>query len=245
MPEAQTIDRDAGDYERIGAAAAAHGLIPRGGFHPRAGDAVPVLADGRAVATVVLIGNAGAGLWPAFAVSPEARDGAPHPLDRWSRRVIEEIAGQFGASACFPGDGPPWPPFVAWAKRAEAVTESPIGILVHPDYGLWHAYRGALLLDRSIDLPPADERAPPCLTCPEQPCRTACPVGAFGGGGYDVGACVGFLAGPDGTRCGGGCLARRACPVGQQYNYPPAQQALHLNAFLVAQGRGPRLGDDP
>ena len=238
------MDQRATDYQRIAAAAARHGLILRGGFHPRAGDAVPDLGDGRAARTVVLVGNAGASLWPAFSASPEAADGAPHPLDRWARRVIDAIAADFGASACYPNDGPPWPPFVAWARRAGPVTESPIGILVHPDYGLWHAYRGALLLDRAIELPPPDRRPPPCETCPDQPCRSACPVGAFRADGYDVAACVDFLAGPDGPRCGGGCLARRACPVGQEYNYPRAQQALHLDAFLVAQGRAPRFGGD-
>lgn len=238
-------NRNATDYARIAAAAADHGLILRGGFHPGANDTVPPLADGRQTRAVVLVGNTGDGLWPVFATSPEARDGAPHPLDRWSRRVIDGIAAGCGGTACYPNDGPPWLPFVAWAKRAGPVTESPIGILVHPDYGLWHSYRGALLLADPIELPPPDRRPPPCASCPHQPCRTACPVGAFHADGYDVAACVDFLAGADGDRCGGGCLARRACPVGQQFNYPRRQQTLHLNAFLVAQGRAPRFGEDP
>ncbi|MDX1609332.1 MAG: hypothetical protein R3225_04345, partial [Halofilum sp. (in: g-proteobacteria)] len=182
-----------GDWERLVAAAAAHGLIARGGFHPEDGETAPVLADGRHAATVVLIGNAGAGLWPHFARSPESADGAPHPLDRWSRRVIDGLAAAFEAESRYPNDGPPYPPFVAWAKRAEPVTESPLGILVHPDYGLWHAWRGALLFDRRIGLPPPDRRPPPCESCPDQPCRSACPVGAFTPAGYDVAACTGFL----------------------------------------------------
>lgn len=232
-----------GDYARIRERMEAFGLIARGGFHPRTEDAVPALADGRPARTVVLVGNAGDALWPAFSGSPEAGDGRPHPLDRWSRRVIGAIAAELDGTMLLPNDGPPWPPFVAWARRAEPVTESPIGMLVHPDYGLWHAYRGAILLDRAIALPAPDRRPPPCETCPDQPCRRACPVGAFGPGGYDVAACTDFLAGAEGARCGGGCLARRACPVGQRYNYPRAQQALHLDAFLVAQGREARFGD--
>ncbi|MDZ7749738.1 MAG: hypothetical protein U5K43_13780 [Halofilum sp. (in: g-proteobacteria)] len=230
-------------YGHIRERAQAFGLIARGGFHPGADDAVPPLADGRAARTVVLVGNAGDTLWPVFSASPEAADGRPHPLDRWSRRVLGAIAAELGGAACLPNDGPPWPPFVAWARRAEPVTESPIGILVHPDYGLWHAYRGAILLDRAIALPAPDRRPPPCATCPDQPCRRACPVGAFAPEGYDVTACTGFLSAEEGARCGGGCLARRACPVGQHYNYPRAQQALHLDAFLVAQGRRARFGN--
>ena len=40
-------------------------------------------------AAIVLAGMAGRDGWSAFAASPEAADGADHPLDRWSRRVIE------------------------------------------------------------------------------------------------------------------------------------------------------------
>jgi hypothetical protein len=229
------------DFAGIGAYAAACGLIVRGGFHPTADDAVPTLGLGLPARTVVLLGNAGDRLWPVFSASPEACDGEPHPLDRWSRRVITDIAAEFDGEACFPSDGPPWLPFAAWARRAEPVTESPIGILVHPDYGLWHAYRGAILLDRAIALPPPDHRPRPCDACLEQPCRHACPVGAFGPAGYDVVACTDFVSSREGARCGGGCLARRACPVGQQYNYPRAQQALHLDAFLVEQGCGVRF----
>lgn len=239
---AEGMNRREGDYACVRERAEASGLVARGGFHPRADDAVPALDDGRAVRTVVLVGNAGDALWRVFSASPEAGDGQAHPLDRWSRRVIGAIAAELGGAVCLPNDGPPWPPFAAWARRAEPVTESPIGILVHPDYGLWHAYRGAILLDRAIALPAPDGRPPPCDTCADQPCRRACPVGAFGPGGYDVSACAHFLSDGQGARCGGGCLARRACPVGQQYNYARAQQALHLDAFLVAQGRRARFG---
>lgn len=229
-------------FGEIAAAAAAHGLILRGGFHPAPGEDLADFGGGRPVRTVILVGNAGNTLWAPFSTSPEYRDGAPHPLDRWSRRVIDRIAARFEGAACYPNDGPPWPPFISWAKRSGPVTESPIGILVHPDYGLWHAFRGAVLLPRAVALPLPDDRPAPCARCPDQPCRSACPVGAFRPQGYDVDACADFLAGDDGRRCGGGCLARRACPVGQQYNYPAAQQHLHLDAFLAAQGRPPNFG---
>lgn len=229
-------------FAGIASAAAEHGLILRGGFHPRANEDLSSFAGSAPVATVILLGNTGGDLWGPFSTSPEYGDGEPHPLDRWSRRVIDGIAAMAGAATCYPNDGPPWPPFVAWAKRAGPVVESPIGILVHPDYGLWHAYRGALLLAAHVDLPEPDRRPPPCDRCPDQPCRTACPVHAFTAGGYDVAACADYLVGPQGPGCLGGCQARRACPVGQEYNYPRPQQALHLDAFVAAQGRDPRFG---
>jgi hypothetical protein len=37
---------------------------------------------------------------------------------------------------------------------------------------------------------------------------------------------------------GGGCLARRACPVGQAHVYGPAQARFHMAAFLAAHRDG-------
>ncbi len=221
----------------LAAALGAHGLIPRGGFRPRADDGVPPLADGRPIRTLVMVGNAGPALWRAFAASPEY-DSAPDPLNRWSERVLGELAAELGAEAVFPFGGPPYLPFVAWAKRAEAVAESPLGILIHPDYGLWHAYRGALAFAETVDLAPRDRRPRPCDTCAERPCLSACPVGAFTKTGYDVAACTSHISAPAGADCmERACGARRACPVGRDYTYEPAQARFHMKHFLAARRR--------
>ncbi len=222
--------------ETIVRAAADEGLLLRGAFHPGAADGVPDLADGRPARTLVLLGNAGPGLWPAFAAAPEFADGQADPLNRWSRRVIGVLAARFDARAVFPFGAPPHRPFIAWAKRAEPVAESPLGMLIHPDHGLWHAYRGALALAEAIALPPRDARPRPCDDCFDRPCLAACPVGAFSAPGYDVAACVGHIAGPAGADCLDlGCRARRACPVGREAQYGPAQARFHMAAFLAAQ----------
>ncbi len=215
----------------------AHGLILRGGFEPRAGDGVPPLDDGRPARTLMMVGNAGPAMWQAFAASPEY-DGAPDPLNRWSERIIGAVAAEAAARALFPFGGPPYLPFVAWAKRAEAVAESPLGILIHPDYGLWHAYRGALAFAEAVDLAPPDQRPRPCDTCVERPCLSACPVGAFAETGYDVAACTGHISAPAGADCmERACGARRACPVGREYVYEPAQARFHMKHFLAARRR--------
>jgi len=36
----------------------------------------------------------------------------------------------------------------------------------------------------------------------------------------------------------GGCLARRACPVGAEHAHQPAQAAFHMRAFLAARRPG-------
>ena len=83
-------------------ALAPHGLISRGGFHPEPGE--PEL-DG--AATVLLAGNAGSAMWRAFA---PYSDGEPDPLNRWTRRVVEPIAENFGARAAYP--------FVEWVRQS-------------------------------------------------------------------------------------------------------------------------------
>jgi hypothetical protein len=193
-------------------------------------------ADAASPKTVVLVGFVGSENWPAFAASPEANDGQPNPLDRWSTRIIAAIAGSLGATPLFPFDGPPFLPFQRWAQKAEPVYPSPLGILIHPDWGLWHAYRGALAFADRIDLPPPDNRPSPCDSCVDRPCLTACPAGAFASTGYDVPACVSHIAAPVGAECmNNGCLARRACPIGAAYRHVPAQAEFHQRAFLVAQ----------
>jgi hypothetical protein len=216
--------------------AASVGLSLRGGLHPAASDGMPALPDGRPVATLVLLGFVGRSGWDSFAAAPEAADGQADPLDRWSSRIIGALAMRFEAIAVFPFGGPPYLPFGRWAQRAEPVHPSPLGLLIHPDWGLWHSYRGALGFAERLDLPAPDRRASPCIGC-ARPCLTTCPVGAFGPAGYDVPRCVTLLDGPAGDDClSGGCLARRACPVAPAAQYGPAQAAFHMAAFHTAQG---------
>jgi len=205
------------------------GLTPRGAFHPAAGDGVPALAAGTPARTVALAGNAGPQMWRAF---DAARAGHPTSLDEWSVRVLTELAARLGAHAVFPFERP-YLPFQRWAVRAEACHPSPLGLLIHPDYGLWHGYRGALLFGAVIALPPPDRRPSPCTGCADRPCLTACPAGAFDGAAYDVPACARHLADMAEPACMDiGCLARHACPIGRGYRYAPAQARFHMQAFL-------------
>lgn len=225
--------------DTIAHAVGSTGLILRGGFHPRPEDGLPPLPGGGAGRTLLLLGIVGPGAWQAFAVSPERRC-ADHPLDTWTRRIVSGLAGRFGALPLFPFDGPPYWPFQRWAMRAEPVAPSPLGILIHPEYGLWHAYRAALLFGETIALPPRGEQASPCETCADRPCLSACPVAAFTGSAYRVEACAEHISAPAGAMCmEEGCRARDACPVGRAYRYPPEQIRFHMAAFRRARGPAP------
>lgn len=220
----------------VEAALRARGLEPRGAFHPAASDGVSALPDGRPVGTLVLAGNVGASLWASFA---RERRAEPDPLDRWSAGVLGAIAARFDAGVVLPGDGPPRPPFQRWAQRAESVHPSPLGLLIHPDHGLWHAYRGALALSERLALPARDTRESPCASCRERPCLAVCPVDAFTTAGYDDAACAAHLeAGTGGACFESACLARAACPVAREHRYPPEQARFHMSAFLRGRARG-------
>lgn len=178
--------------------------------------------------TITLIGPDEPRFWSLFCESQEYKDGADNPLDRWSRRVISDFADELDAEALFPFGGPPYEPFFSWATQTGRFWASPIGFLVHDEMGLFASFRGAIRWQTQAT---QQTSVKPCLTCDGQPCATACPVGAFDDG-YDVAACKAHVASERGTSCRtAGCLARRACPVGQG-NRLPAQAAFHMEAFL-------------
>jgi hypothetical protein len=211
------------------------GLVPRGAFGLEERERLGELAN---IRTIALAGMAGRDGWDAFTESPEAADGADHPLDRWSQRVIEALARELGAKALFPFGGPPFWPFQQWARRAEPVHPSPIGLLIHPRYGLWHSYRGALGFRGALAVPEPAAIPSPCESCSGRWCLRTCPVSAFSATGYDVAACARHLKSAAGADCmNAGCLARRACPVGAQHAYRPDQANFIMQAFLRGQIR--------
>jgi hypothetical protein len=233
-PARETMNKQGAELETVLTAIEREGLVFRGAFRLADAERVGALAG---IQTIALAGMAGREGWGAFAASPEAQDGADHPLDRWSRRVIDGLARELGATSFFPFGGPPYWAFQQWARRAEPVHPSPIGLLIHPRYGLWCSYRGALGLGQAIDLPEPDRSPSPCDSCAGRWCLSACPVGAFSPAGYDVAACAAHLRSVAGADCMGlGCRARRACPVGAEHAYGPEQAGFHMRAFLRGQG---------
>lgn len=229
---ADTTPQGAGPRGReaeIVAALAAHGLFARGWFSLHEGE----VAGFR---SALLVGQAGASIWSHV---QQWLDGQPddvaHPVDQWTSVTLSKVAAAFGARAAFPFERP-YLPFQRWAARAEGLRPSPLGILMHPVYGLWHAYRGALLFETEGTMPPPAEPVHLCDRCAEKPCLSACPVGAWSQRGFDRAACMQHLHDAAGSRCmSGGCLARNACPEAADWRYPPSVQAHHQVFF---RGRG-------
>jgi hypothetical protein len=219
-------------------ALAPHGLRVRGGFATDSETDRNIVALAQWARTVILVGNVGSELWDKSGAEIAGMSGAD-PLDRWTRQVIDPIARSVEGVALYPFTGPPYWPFQRWAERAEGVRHSPIGIQIHPEYGLWHAYRAAILLRDTIDLPRTEQQHP-CDTCVDRPCLTRCPVGAFSTNGYDVDRCVDHvvaLQNEHGSCSDVGCLARLACPVGVTWQYRPEHARFHMTAFVQTRMR--------
>jgi hypothetical protein len=218
--------------EDISAALAEHGLIQRGGFIFGAGEEAPPGPSSVPARSVLLVGQAGAAPWPHFLRWRERQPtDLENPLDTWSREVIGQVAQKFGARAVSPSDKP-WLPFQQWAMRAEGLKPSPLGILMHPEYGLWHAYRGALLFEIEIPIQAPRKSIHLCDACVGKPCMKSCPVGAYSPDGFAYEACLAHVRGANGEPCrSGGCLDRNACPYGVQYRYPAEVQAFHMASF--------------
>lgn len=216
--------------DRLGEALGEHGLSIRGGVQfEEAGPEV----SGQALRSLVLVGYVGATHWPHFEQFRALHRG-PDLLDRWTKQVIEPMAEAFSCAALYPFEKPWWP-FQRWISQSEGLSTSPLGILIHPQFGLWHGYRAALGFDTLIQMPAPRNQAHPCDNCEGRPCLTACPAGALDTGQFEVGPCRRYLAGIGKMEgcMGKGCASRNACPVGQQYRFNDAQLQFHMAALTL------------
>lgn len=208
-----------------------YSLMTRGAVAFSTEEHPPNAPSGKPARSAVLIGHGDADYWTLFqqwrSTQPEEM---ANPLDAWSRSILQEVASQVGARVLLPNDRP-YAPFQQWAIRAEGLRPSPVGLLIHPVYGLWHAFRGALLFDVEMEIQQPDKLNHPCDVCIGKPCVNACPVGAFASAGFAYERCLDYVRGPDGQRCRNGCQARNACPVGVEYRYSASVQAFHQKAF--------------
>lgn len=212
-------------FEEISKEAEIVSLKILGGFHPTSKDKLP-----KKYQTLLLLGPDEPHFWHQFKLSPEMQDRQNDPMDRWSVRVIGELAEKMHADPVFPFSGPPYAPFFQWAVQSGRAHISPIKLLVHNEAGLFVSFRGALAFEHKIELPPP--LPSPCSEC-SAPCRSACPVAAFDGESYDAHSCRAHVSTIDSKGClKNGCAARRACPLSKLLERAPEQSAFHMRAFL-------------
>ena len=190
----------------------------------------------------ILVGNFGPKMWRSFKVSPEYADALDDSMNRWTKRILDDV-GQHGQAieVLYPFDRPFWP-FQRILSAATGAKQSPVGQYIHPVYGLWHAVRGVFVYNsvREIDniincLPKEREYLNhPCDVCKDKPCLTACPVGAFDDTSLNVETCHTHLASGEEPDCLTlGCRARGACPVGEEHVYDSDQIQFHMGAYFA------------
>ena len=219
------------------------GMNILGGFHLERDEAASFARSNCAVAGLVVASH-GRQMWQTFQESDYYGDQLPNPLDRWTGSVLEELANKTGTGLSLPFDRP-FPPFQEWAKRASGISNSPLGILMHPEYGLWFGIRGVFFFEVKVENQEVNkliqlwfDNENPCDVCIEKPCLSCCPVNAFDKTGLDVKACFSHLRNtcnselqPDCLSIG--CVARSACPVGTVHKYRDEQLRFHMNSYYT------------
>ena len=187
-------------------------------------------------ARLVLVGNGGRQFWEALSRFGFRTD---DPVDYFSihlvERLVEEYLGGARSQIVYPGR--PGAPLIRLGELAGWSTPSPIGPGIHPEYGLWFAYRVAFLTD--APLPVTEQRKPhrPCDECAEKPCIGACPAGAVRWPvDFQLEPCLRHRL-AEGSACADKCLARLACPVATEHRYTPEQVRYHYLHSLPSVAR--------
>jgi epoxyqueuosine reductase len=179
---------------------------------------------------IVLMGHGGRALWEKLHI-----DGStPNPIDQHSKAAAlafaKEVLGESEFHLIYPGDTP-----IALQQLGTIAgwhTPSPLGLGINPRWGLWYAYRAALLTNAElpviVELPP--ER--PCDRCLEKPCLSSCPAGALANDRQiGIDQCASYRL-SDNSSCNDRCLARMSCPVSNEHRYTLEQIQYHYRLSL-------------
>jgi len=194
--------------------------------------------------SIVVTANGGGAFWNAYREHLAAHPGwanRDNPLDDFTREIVERdlIASlQMRGSRCaavYPFmSGSPTLNFMQLGKVAGLAAPSIVGVVVHPTYGPWIAFRAAILLDELIDAPGEAAGFDPCPSCTTRRCIDACPVSAVSfAKGWDVIGCVTHRVEHE-ADCVGRCHARVGCVLGPEHRYPDDELAYHQMRALRA-----------
>lgn len=193
--------------------------------------------------SIVVIGNGGSDFWKASKRHADENSGwmmRDNPLDDFTRVVIErDIAPVLAGSAIahtiiypFMSSGPTLN-FMEAGKAAGLSGPSILGVVVHPVYGPWIAFRAAILLNQSIDAPGEAYQFDPCPSCIPRTCISSCPAEAVSASGWDIPKCLTHRVEME-ADCAPRCHARAGCVLGPEHRYPDEELAYHQMRALRA-----------
>jgi epoxyqueuosine reductase len=233
----------------VRAAAAPFGLnlvaaIPTGRYDSVAPATMRAGAIDRAARSIVVIGNGGGGFWRAFTAYAAQHTGwssRENPLDDFTYEVIERHVAAAVRSqdvrcvAVYPFmNAGATINFMEAGKLAGLAGPSIIGVVVHPVYGPWIAFRAALLVDAEIDEYGEALGFDPCPACTTRSCISACPAAAVTfPAGWDIPKCLTHRVEVE-ADCAPRCHARVGCVLGPNHRYPDDELAYHQMRALRA-----------
>ena len=195
-----------------------------------------------AARSIILIGNGGASFWKHFQDHCSSRPGwleRDNPLDDFTRQVVEsELIPRFRRHGIHARALYPFMPaekqisFLQLAKLTGLGGPSIVGVLVHPTFGPWIAFRAAILVDVLIDAPGEASGFDPCPSCEPRSCIAACPVGAVSmPKGWDAVECTRHRVEVE-TDCAARCHSRVACVLSPEHRYPDDELQYHHSRAL-------------
>ncbi|MGE4130912.1 MAG: hypothetical protein AB7F86_04705 [Bdellovibrionales bacterium] len=169
--------------------------------------------------SLVLVGNGGPDFWRHLKKPVEE---SSHPFDRTTIEALEAALDGAGLFWLYPNPRL-IPPIQKMARHMNLARPSLLGLDLNRDFGPWFAIRAVLLTKELIPATTHAPFEPPCDSCNDQPCRSACPVEAVGDE-FRLSRCADYRL-ARGSKCEDRCLARLACPYqkGQQYDMPQTQ----------------------
>jgi len=189
---------------------------------------------------LILLASCGSRYWQNMKQDPGVKVEGPDPVDNYTIRAVGNFFGN-DAIIVYPRNR--LIPLRALGKLAGWHYDSPLGLGIHPVFGLWFAYRAVIM--SSADFTPLaveidGQAGSPCGSCRDKPCITACPASAAIESGFEVQLCSDYRMEPD-SSCQSRCISRLACPVGRDHRYLPDQMAYHYRHSLAAIKRHRRL----
>jgi len=187
---------------------------------------------------LLLIGHGGRRMWQAVQAS-QFRD-ANDPIDSFS---VDRLKSWFADNypSCdyemiYP-DRQRVVPLQALGELAGWHHSSPFRIGINQLWGSWFAYRLAVLSDSNFEVSEKMKFSPPCDTCSEKPCLTACPADALQCSDYSLKRCINYRLSSgrleSDSSCHDQCLARLSCPVALEHRYTMAQINYHYGRSML------------
>ena len=184
---------------------------------------------------IILLANGGSRYWQSMQQAGSQTEQQSDPVDNYFYQIINDLLEPyFEYKVVYPGNH--FLPLQGLGKLAGWHHESPLGLGIHPVFGLWFAYRGVILSNTKfspIESDMAHGSESPCRSCQGKPCIAACPANAVLASGFKVGQCSDYRLQSE-SGCQSRCMARLACPTGKEYRYQTAQMTYHYQHSLTS-----------